>query len=212
MPELPPRMSRLNELAHDLWWSWNADARHAFRRLDYPLWRLTAHNPVRMLKLVSPETLEREMRDTEWLANYDRATARLDAARAAHNTWCEREYPEFAGRTIAYFSAEFALHQSLPIYAGGLGVLAGDHCKEASDLGVPLVGIGLFYRHGYFRQSLSADGWQEERYPDLDPHAYDEKTAMPTWEEIYSWGLTAAERAMLGREGVYVRTDVLGSG
>jgi glycogen phosphorylase len=168
LAELPPRISRLNELAHDLWWSWNADARNVFRRLDYPMWRLTAHNPVRMLKLVSPETLERVIRNPEWLGNYDHAIARLDAARAAHNTWCEREYPEFVGRTVAYFSAEFALHQSLPIYAGGLGVLAGDHCKEASDLGVPLVGVGFMYPQGYFHQEVSVEGWQNEVYEKLN--------------------------------------------
>ena len=167
MSLLPDRISRLEELAQDLWWSWNQDARNVFRRLDYPLWRFTAHNPVWMLKLVSPETIERALADPRWLANYDRALARLDGARAAHNTWCEREHPELNGRSIAYFSAEFALHQSLPLYAGGLGVLAGDHCKEASDLGVPLIGVGFMYPQGYFHQNISAEGWQEELYEQL---------------------------------------------
>ena len=170
MVQLPERVNRLEELAHDLWWSWNTDARHVFRRLDYPVWRLTAHNPVRMLKLIAPETLERAIANPEWLANYDKAIARLDAARIARSGWCERECPDFAGRTIAYFSAEFALHQSLPIYAGGLGVLAGDHCKEASDLGVPLIGVGFMYPQGYFHQEVSADGWQQEVYEKLDWH------------------------------------------
>ena len=97
-----------------------------------------------------------------------RRSQRLDAARAAHNTWYEREFGGLGGKSIAYFSAEFALHQSLPIYAGGLGVLAGDHCKEASDLGVPLVGVGFMYPQGYFHQSVSADGWQEEIYEKLN--------------------------------------------
>ncbi|MBI4265945.1 MAG: alpha-glucan family phosphorylase [Acidobacteria bacterium] len=167
MTRLPERIHRLEELAHDLWWSWNQDARNVFRRLDYPLWRLTAHNPVRMLKLVSAETLERAVADAPWLANYDRALARLDGARAAHNTWCKAQCPELDGRSIAYFSAEFALHQSIPIYAGGLGVLAGDHCKEASDLGVPLIGVGFMYPQGYFHQNISSDGWQEEVYEKL---------------------------------------------
>ncbi|MBI2187920.1 MAG: alpha-glucan family phosphorylase [Acidobacteria bacterium] len=168
MPSLPDRLHRLEELARDLWWSWTPDARNVFRRLDYPLWRLTAHNPVRMLKLVEPATLARAMADSDWLALYDGAVARLDATRAARGTWCERECPDLAGRSIAYFSAEFALHQSLPIYAGGLGVLAGDHCKEASDLGVPLVGVGFMYPQGYFHQTVSADGWQEEVYEKLN--------------------------------------------
>ena len=168
MPPLPDRVHRLEELARDLWWSWTPDARNVFRRLDYPLWRLTAHNPVRMLKLIAPETLGRAMATPSWLALYDRAIARLDATRTAHGTWCERECPELAGRTIAYFSAEFALHQSLPIYAGGLGVLAGDHCKEASDLGIPLIGVGFMYPQGYFRQRLSPEGWQQEVYERVD--------------------------------------------
>ena len=168
LAQLPDRISRLDELAHDLWWSWNRDARNVFRSLDYSVWRLTAHNPVRMLKLLSPETLERAMADPVWLADYDRVLARLDAARAAHNTWFETECPAPPGRSIAYFSAEFALHQSLPIYAGGLGVLAGDHCKEASDLGVPLIGVGFMYPQGYFHQNITADGWQEESYEKLN--------------------------------------------
>ena len=108
------------------------------------------------------------LHDREWLANYDRCLARLDAARTAQHTWCEKEIPELRGKSIAYFSAEFALHQSLPIYAGGLGVLAGDHCKEASDLGVPLIGIGFMYPQGYFHQGLSPDGWQQENYERLN--------------------------------------------
>lgn len=165
---LPERINRLDELAHDLWWSWSPDARQVFRRLDYPLWRLTAHNPVKMLQLVSAETLERAVRNPDWLALYDRAIEKLDAARAARDTWCTTECPELQGRSIAYFSAEFALHQSLPIYAGGLGVLAGDHCKEASDLGVPLIGVGFMYPQGYFHQDISPDGWQQEIYERLD--------------------------------------------
>ena len=167
MATLPDRIRRLDELAHDLWWSWAPRGRSVFRRLDYPLWRLTWHNPVRMLTLVTPDTLARAIENPEWLDNYDQAIEQLDAVCAARNTWYEREGRDLGGRSFAYFSAEFALHQSLPIYAGGLGVLAGDHCKEASDLGVPLVGVGFMYPQGYFRQSVSADGWQEEIYQQL---------------------------------------------
>ena len=168
MISLPDRIKRLEELAYDLWWSWNADARQIFRRLDYPLWRQTAHNPVRMLQAIPRERLDRAAGDAEWLALYDRVIARFDAARAARNTWCESHCSELSGKTIAYFSAEFALHQSLPIYAGGLGVLAGDHCKEASDLGVPLIGVGFMYPQGYFHQGLSPEGWQQEIYEKLN--------------------------------------------
>ena len=160
LPPRPPRIGRINELAVDLWWSWN-EARAVFRRLDYGVWRATAHNPVRMLWTIPPERFETAAADPDFLVLYDRAVAALDAARAGHHTWWTKTEPPADGRVIAYFSAEFALHQSLPIYAGGLGVLAGDHCKEAGDLGVPLIGIGFMYPQGYFHQKLSAEGWQE---------------------------------------------------
>src|SRR5580765_8090606 len=167
LPQRPPRIERLDELAIDLWWSWN-EARAVFRRLDYALWRSTAHNPVRMLWSVSQERLEAAAADPEFLSLYDHAVDALDAARSARNTWWTGTFPQLAGQSVAYFSAEFALHQSLPIYAGGLGVLAGDHCKEASDLGVPLIGVGFMYPQGYFHQHLSAEGWQEESYERLN--------------------------------------------
>ncbi len=210
--DLPARISRLEELASDLWWSWNPDVRQVFRRLDYPLWRLTAHNPVRMLQEISRDTLTRAASDPVWLDHYDRALARLDAMRGSRNTWCERECPELKRKTIAYFSAEFALHQSLPIYAGGLGVLAGDHCKEASDLGVPLVGVGFMYPQGYFHQSMSAEGWQEEVYerlnwavapvePALTPGGKPCVTAVPLGNRTV---LVAAWRVRVGRVKLYL--------
>jgi glycogen phosphorylase len=165
---LPDRINRLDLLARDLWWSWTPDARSLFRRLDYNVWRQTAHNPVRMLQLLQPDAFERAIADPSWLATYDRVIARQDSSHGDRQTWCESNCPDLQGKSIAYFSAEFALHQSLPIYAGGLGVLAGDHCKEASDLGVPLVGVGFMYPQGYFHQSLSSDGWQQEIYEKLN--------------------------------------------
>src|SRR5689334_16213239 len=212
MIHLPDRISRLNELAYDLWWSWTTDARNVFRRLDYPLWRLTAHNPVKMLQTIAPETIERAINDAEWLTLYDRALARLDAARAAQNTWVEGHCPEMKGKSIAYFSAEFALHQSLPIYAGGLGVLAGDHCKEASDLGLPLIGVGFMYPQGYFRQSVTFDGWQEEVYerinwtdapiePAITPDGKPCVTAVPLGERSV---LVAVWRVRIGRVKLYL--------
>ncbi len=168
-PTLPARINRLGELAQDLWWTWHRDARSVFRRLDYPLWRSTAHNPVRMLRLLDAERLEKVAADPLFVKIYDTALAKLDAARAATHTWWARHHGESIGHhCIAYFSAEFALHQSLPIYAGGLGVLAGDHCKEAGDLGLPLVGVGFMYPQGYFHQSVSPEGWQQEIYEKLD--------------------------------------------
>jgi glycogen phosphorylase len=164
---LPPRIHRLAELATDLWWTWNPQAREVFRLLDYPLWRQTAHNPVLMLRNVSPELLGLAAQDERFLSVYDAALEALDRARSAQDTWWQRRFPGVSG-PIAYFSAEFALHQSLPIYAGGLGVLAGDHCKEASDLGVPLIGVGFMYPQGYFHQSVSPEGWQKESYERLN--------------------------------------------
>jgi starch phosphorylase len=168
VPPVPARLERLPELAYDLWWSWNRQAREVFRTLDYPLWRLTAHNPVLMLRLVAPERLDSAARSETFLALYDAALEGLERTRAALDTWWARHASDRATRAIAYFSAEFALHQSLPIYAGGLGVLAGDHCKEASDLGLPLIGIGFMYPQGYFHQKLSSEGWQEETYERLN--------------------------------------------
>ena len=165
---LPERIRRLEELAANLWWSWHYVPRKVFRDLDYQLWRTTAHNPVKMLWLVSRERVEHVARDQDFLATYDEAVAGLDAAYAATNTWMARRFPDVQNTHIAYFSAEFAIHQSLPIYAGGLGVLAGDHCKESSDLGIPLVGVGFMYPQGYFHQTVSPEGWQLEVYERLN--------------------------------------------
>jgi glycogen phosphorylase len=168
VPSLPDRIGRLFELAGDLWWSWHDEGRQIFRMMDYELWRLTAHNPVRMLWLIPPARLEQLASDPGFLALYDTAIRGLDEARTSHGTWVASHHPSVIDRPVAYFSAEFALHQSLPLYAGGLGVLAGDHCKEASDLGLPLVGIGFMYPQGYFHQKVSSEGWQEEVYERLN--------------------------------------------
>lgn len=167
-PALPDRIAGLIDLATDLWWVWHRDAREVFRRLDYKVWRLTAHNPVRMLRLVSQERYAQVANDPQFLALYDEALRQLQAARAGEETWWNERTTIGRDRPIAYFSAEFAIHQSLPIYAGGLGVLAGDHCKEASDLGLPFVGVGFMYPQGYFHQSVTADGWQQEIYEQIN--------------------------------------------
>ena len=166
-PALPPRIAQLPELASDLWWTWHR-AREVFRRLDYPLWRRTGHNPVSMLRQLPADTLARAAADPVFLSLYDEAVAGLSAVRTPSRTWWQQHVTADSSVTIAYFCAEFALHPSLPIYAGGLGVLAGDHCKEASDLGVPLVGVGFMYPQGYFRQRLSPEGWQQEVYERVD--------------------------------------------
>lgn len=167
LPPLPERLSRIFELACDLWWTWHP-AREVFRSLDYRLWRRTAHNPVRMLRELPLEQLERAANDPKFLSKYDAAISAMDAARSHKGTWWDKNVGTDPARAVAYFSAEFALHQTLPIYAGGLGVLAGDHCKEASDLGVPLIGVGFMYPQGYFRQRISAEGWQQEVYEKIN--------------------------------------------
>jgi glycogen phosphorylase len=165
---LPERISGLWQLAFNLRWTWHQEAREVFRRLDYPLWRLTSHNPVRMLHLVTNQQLKQAARDPAFVALYDAAIGGLGRALTAKESWWARTYPRLPNRPIAYFSAEFALHQSLPIYAGGLGVLAGDHCKEASDLGIPIVGVGFMYPQGYFHQKINSQGQQEEVYEYLE--------------------------------------------
>ena len=167
IPALPPRLEALRNIAYNLWWSWDADAIGLFRRLDRELWSRTGQNPVRMLGLVSQEQLERREEDEGFVAHMDRvATALADYMK--ETTWYDRWHGHEKEMRVAYFSAEYGIAECLPIYSGGLGVLAGDHLKSASDLGLPLVGIGLLYRQGYFRQYLNADGWQQERFPELD--------------------------------------------
>jgi starch phosphorylase len=165
---LPERISGLWQLAFNLRWTWQPEAREVFRHLDYPLWRLTSHNPVRMLHLITKQQLKHAARDPAFVALYDAAIEGLGRALTSKESWWAQTYPGLPTRPIAYFSAEFALHQSLPIYAGGLGVLAGDHCKEASDLGIPLVGVGFMYPQGYFHQKISSEGQQEEVYEHLE--------------------------------------------
>ncbi|MFC1967877.1 alpha-glucan family phosphorylase [Chloroflexota bacterium] len=166
--KLPERISRLGELANNLWWSWHEEARKLFRVLDYPLWRMTVHNPVKQLHEVSRDTLDAAANDPAFLNLYDSVMSAFDADMSSSNSWFTRGYGNLLQGPIAFFSMEFAINNSLPIYAGGLGVLAGDICKEASDVGLPLVAVGFMYPQGYFHQHMSADGWQEEIYSQLD--------------------------------------------
>ena len=165
---LPKRIGRLDELAHNLWWSWHQQARDLFRILDYPLWRTSGHNPVKQLRDINPEKLKAAANDPAFLTLYDFVMSDFDADMSAQDTWFKTNYPNLLPGPVACFSMEFAIHNSLPIYAGGLGILAGDTCKEASDLGLPLVGVGFMYPQGYFHQRISAGGWQEEVNRQLD--------------------------------------------
>ncbi len=162
IPYLPARVEGLAALAMNLWWSWSRDARALFRRIDPLLWHQAHHNPLELLRRADPARIAACASDPEYLALYDSVLERLRRQVTADGTWFVERYAELRDRPVAYFCAEFGLHNSVPIYSGGLGVLAGDQCKAASDLGVPLVGVGLFYQKGYFDQRLRLDGWQED--------------------------------------------------
>ena len=166
--KIPERINRLEELAANLWWSWHPEGRALFRTIDYPLWRMTGHNPVQLLYEISQEKLETAANDSAFLSLYDAAISNFDDEMSNRSSWYVNKHPEVQHEPIAYFSMEFAIHNSLPIYAGGLGVLAGDLCKEASDLGIPMVAVGFMYPQGYFRQRISSEGWQQEEYSQLD--------------------------------------------
>ncbi|HEX4868425.1 MAG TPA: alpha-glucan family phosphorylase [Acidimicrobiales bacterium] len=168
-PSLPEQLTALEELAMNLRWSWDARTRDLFRWVDPDAWDATVHDPVRLLGVVSRARLDALAEDSGFMGFLGEVREELQRYLDGDRWFQSRGGSPL--RSIAYFSPEFGIAEALPQYSGGLGVLAGDHLKAASDLGLPLTGIGLMYRHGYFRQSLSGDGWQQEVYPDLDPHA-----------------------------------------
>jgi glycogen phosphorylase len=161
---IPKRIARLRDLAYNLWWSWHQEAQDLYRRIDPDLWEAEYHNPVDFLRDVRQTKLDAAAADKEYLAHFDAVLASFDAYMSSDKTWYARTYGKSGQQLIAYFSAEFGLHESLPIYSGGLGILAGDHVKEASDLGLPFVAVGFIYPQGYFRQQLDHSGWQEAIY------------------------------------------------
>ncbi len=169
IPTIPDRLRDLATLASNLWWSWSREGRGLFREIDLLVWRQTRHNPIEMLRRVDPERLAECANDPAFVDRYDQVMAELRATLDRQHTWFGTTQGDLADRTIAYFCAEFGLHTSVPIYSGGLGLLAGDHCKTASDLGVPLVGVGLMYTRGYFDQRVGPSGWQEDSDEALDP-------------------------------------------
>jgi len=168
VPSLPAPLEGLRTLAYNLRWSWDHSTIELFRRLDGDLWESTGHNPVRLLGLIGQAQLEAAAGDEAFLAHLHRTEIALGSYLAGESAWYRRSCGQTEGVLVAYFSAEFGITECLTIFAGGLGVLAGDHLKAASDLGVPLVGVGLLYQQGYFRQYLNAAGWQQESYEDND--------------------------------------------
>jgi starch phosphorylase len=167
-PSLPKELDYLRELSYNLLWTWDHELLELFMRLEPDLWEETSHNPVQMLGRIPQETLNAAARDDAFLAQLERARERYHEYMDSRSTWFQKTHQSAETRPIAYFSAEFGLTESMPIYSGGLGLLAGDHLRSASDLGVPIVGVGLLYQQGYFRQYLNLDGWQQERYPEND--------------------------------------------
>ncbi|MBI5115603.1 alpha-glucan family phosphorylase [Candidatus Poribacteria bacterium] len=159
---------RLHALAQNLWWTWHPEVISIFTDLDPQLWRRADHNPIAFLNQIGPEEVEERAAELVLHSRINYAFRRLSEYLGKSETWGSVHCGNLKGRPVVYFSAEFGLHESMPIYSGGLGILAGDHLKSASDLGIPLIGIGLLYHQGYFSQRINKDGWQEEEYVNLD--------------------------------------------
>jgi starch phosphorylase len=168
IPSLPPAIEALREIAYNVRWAWNHEAIELFRRLDSEMWESSGHNPVLMLGSIEQAKLAAAASDTAFLAHMRRVRSDLNEAVSSDTVWFRRTFPHADDLLVAYFSAEFGVTECLSIFAGGLGILAGDHLKSASDLGVPLIGVGLLYQQGYFRQYLNQAGWQQESYENND--------------------------------------------
>lgn len=167
-PQLPKRIEKLSEISNNLWWSWNTEFLRLFKKIDRDLWETCEKNPVKFLRLVSQEKLEQVAKNPEFLKEYDKLSKQFEDYMNSKNTWFSNKYPENKNDLIAYFSAEYGLDQTIPIYSGGLGILSGDHLKSASDLGIPLVAVGLLYKNGYFHQKINGYGDQETEYNNIE--------------------------------------------
>lgn len=165
---IPEQLKKLEEIAQNVWWSWNPEARILYKLIDKDLWVNVEKNPVRFMQQVSLRKLEEAYNSPEYMDKYNKIAGLFDTYMNEKNTWFVKNYPDKQDQVIAYFSTEFGLTEVLPIYSGGLGILSGDHCKSASDLGLPFVGIGLFYHQGYFSQRINSKGEQETYYPELN--------------------------------------------
>ena len=168
VPQLPKRISKLNDIANNLWWSWNTEFLKLFQTIDRDLWESVEKNPSKFLKLVSQERIEKIATDGEFLTEYDKVVDHFENYMNSKDTWFDKNYPNSKNDLIAYFSAEYGLDEILPIYSGGLGILSGDHLKSASDLGLPFVAVGLLYKNGYFHQKINGYGEQLSEYHNID--------------------------------------------
>ncbi len=167
-PQLPAKIDKLYDMSYNLWWSWNTEFLKLFKEMDIDLWEKCEKNPIKFLKLVSQEKLEEMAQNEEFINKYNKAVKNYEDYMNTKSTWFSKHYPNNGDDLIAYFSAEYGLDETLPIYAGGLGILSGDYLKSASDMGVPLVGIGLLYKKGYFHQVIDGKGEQETLYKDIN--------------------------------------------
>jgi len=197
-PSLPPSLERLQELAYNARWAWDDDTVALFQRLDEELWNSSGHNPVLMLTQLPVSRLEELAGDEGFVAHLNEVCASFDAYMKADSTWYSRTHKN-SGLLAAYFSAEFGVTECVKIFAGGLGVLAGDHLKSASDLGIPIVGVGLMYQQGYFSQHLDADGWQKES------HVENDFASLPLILEHDSNGIPLQVSVEIGERTVYAR-------
>lgn len=168
VPQLPERIGKLPEIANNLWWSWNSEFLRLFQEIDMTLWEKVEKNPVKFLKLVGQEKIEKMAEDPNFLKKYDKIVENFENYMESKDTWFNKTYPENKNNLIAYFSAEYGLDEILPIYSGGLGLLSGDHLKSASDLGIPFVAVGLLYKNGYFHQKINVRGEQCSEYHNID--------------------------------------------
>ncbi len=167
-PQLPKKIDKLSVIANNMWWSWNTEFLKLFKMIDIDLWEGCRRNPVKFLKLVDQEKLEKIAEDANFLKEYNKNVENFEDYMNSKNTWFNKNFPENKNNPIAYFSAEYGLDEVLPIYSGGLGILSGDHLKSSSDLGLPLVAVGLLYKNGYFHQKINRTGAQETEYFDID--------------------------------------------
>jgi starch phosphorylase len=197
-PNLPKRLAGLADLAANLWWSWHPEARMLFKMLDRPAWKDIRQNPVKLLTVLPPEILAAAAGDPEYLRHYDAVMARFHRDLENKTCWFTANITDTECEPIAYFSLEYGLHHSLPFYAGGLGFLAGDHLKEASDLGTPLVAVGFMYPDGYLRQLINTDGWQEGADEILD------RDAAPICRVLDDKGQQVVVRVPLAEPAIYV--------
>jgi starch phosphorylase len=197
LPQLPEAIARLSELAYNLYWSWTPHAQSLYSELDAEIWERFQRNPVRTLLEVPQERLLAVAADPAYVARYAQVMTDFDAYMNKKDTWATKNATNL--KPVAYFSMEYAYHESLPIYSGGLGVLAGDHCKSASDLDLPFTAVGMLFHQGYFRQLFNKDGWQEEAYDELD------LTTLPITPALIADGTQARVKVRIGMRDVHVR-------